>query len=170
MANGFWLAVAATGALCAQADADSKEPRFEDYPADVVTHLKPAAPIFKTGGQRRFRSMIREALEKGVNFAGHYTVAEWGCGSGCVQVAVVDAQTGEAYDGPFGALPRTHVSLIPNVEADKTGLSYHEDSFLLVVRGCPNEKDCGAYFFEWTGSQFKLLRKIPIKTPAGADK
>jgi hypothetical protein len=22
-------------------------------------------------------------------------------------------------------------------------------------------KNCGAYFFEWTGSEFKLLRKIP---------
>lgn len=84
-------------------------------------------------------------------------------------MALVDAQTGDTYDGPFGALPKTHVSLVPNVEADKTGLFYHEDSSLLVVRGCPNEKDCGAYFFEWTGTQFKLLHKIPIKTPAAAD-
>jgi hypothetical protein len=170
MTNRFWLAAGSAAALCAQASASSKEPRFEDYPADVDTHLKPAAPQFKTGGQRRFRTMIRESVEKGVNFAGHYTIAEWGCGSGCMQMAVVDLRTGDVYDGPFGALPKARMSLIPNADVDKTGIFYQEDSSLFIARGCPNEKACGAYFFEWTGAQFKLLRRIHLKSPPGAEK
>ena len=33
-------------------------------------------------------------------------------------------------------------------------------SRLLIARGCPEEKNCASYFYEWTGAQFKLLRKI----------
>jgi hypothetical protein len=170
MTSRFCFAFGLACLLCALAIADSKEPRFEDYPADVDTHLKPATPQFKTGGQRRFRGTIRESVEKGVNFAGHYAIAEWGCGSGCVQTAVVDLRTGDVYDGPFGALPKARMSLIPNADVDKTGIFYQEDSSLFIARGCPNEKGCGAYFFEWTGTQFKLLRRIPVKSPSGAEK
>lgn len=170
MTRRFCFALGLAVVLCAHATADSKEPRFEDYPADVVTHLRPAVPMFKTGGQRQFRTAIRESLKKSVNFAGHYTIAEWGCGSGCVQMAVVDLQTGDVYDGPFGALPKARISLLPDVEADQTGIFYQQDSSLFIARGCPNEKDCGAYFYEWTGTQFKLLRRIPMKSRTEADK
>ena len=54
-------------------------------------------PVIKTAEARRFRTMIREAAAKGPNFAGHFTVAEWGCGAGCVSVAIIDAATGSIY-------------------------------------------------------------------------
>ena len=40
-------------------------------------------------------------------------------------------------------------------------LEYRLDSRLLVGRGCPEKANCASYFWEWTGSQFKLVRKIP---------
>ena len=43
---------------------------------------------------------------------------------------------------------------------DAEPLAYKLDSRLLVVRGCPKEENCGSYFFEWTGSRFKLIRKV----------
>jgi hypothetical protein len=64
-------------------------PRFDDFPVVKSFHGKPAAPVFKTRGP--FPAEIREAARKGPNFAGHYTIAEWGCGSGCVSFAVIDA-------------------------------------------------------------------------------
>ena len=170
MLDRFCFACGVAFILCTPAAADSKEPRFEDYPAQVETHLKPAAPKFKTGGQRQFRTMIRESVEKGVNFAGHYTIAEWGCGSGCVQMTVVDLRTGDVYDGPFGALPRARMSLIPDADVDKTGIFYQEDSSLFIARGCPNERDCGGYFYRWTGTQFELLRRIAMKSRLGGAK
>jgi hypothetical protein len=37
----------------------------------------------------------------GPNFAGHYTLARWGCGAGCVTVAVIDMTTGAVQFPPF---------------------------------------------------------------------
>jgi hypothetical protein len=66
-------------------------------------------------------------------------------------------------------LPRAIIFLGPNPEDDKTGMFYHLNSNLFVVRGCPNDKACGAYYYEWTGSQFKLLHRIPMKPLLGSD-
>lgn len=143
------------------------EPRFEDYAAGPVFHGTPTPPKFRTAGQRMFRTVIREAEEKGPNFAGAYTIAEWGCGTGCVSLVVVDAKSGLVYDGPFGNLPRATVYLGPPPDPDTTGIFYRLDSRLLIVVGCPNWKDCGRYFYEWTGSGFKLLQRssIPSSRP-----
>jgi len=40
-------------------------------------------------------------------------------------------------------------------------LEYRLESRLLVARGCPEETACASYFWEWSGSEFKLIRKIP---------
>lgn len=36
----------------------------------------------------------------GLNFAGHYCLAYWGCGSPCQMAAIVDMKTGIVYDAP----------------------------------------------------------------------
>jgi hypothetical protein len=46
-------------------------------------------------------------------------------------------------------------------------LDFRKDSRLLVARGCPEEKDCASYFWEWTGAQFKLLKKVPASPLPG---
>jgi len=48
-----------------------------------------------------FRTKLREGAKKGPNFAGHYTVITWGCGTDCRLVAIVDARTGRVYFAPF---------------------------------------------------------------------
>jgi hypothetical protein len=140
--------------LFAQADA----PRPEDYRVDSVFTGTPTTPKFATPAQRRFRTMIRDAAKKGPNFAGHYTVASWGCGSGCVQSAVVDAKSGDVYDLPFATVVRALCS-------DEELLAFKTNSSLLIATGCPNEKDCGVYYYNWTGAKFTLLRKDRIKEP-----
>jgi hypothetical protein len=92
-----------------------------------------------------------------MNFAGHYAVVEWGCGTGCLQMAVVDLQSGDVYDGPFTLL------CMINANDDETSVVYHRDSSLFVVKGCPNEQYCGTYYYSWTGTQLKLLRRDPLK-------
>lgn len=152
----FSLVVLAAAALFAQPAGTSKEPQFSDYPAQVLANRASVPPKLGTPGQRRFRTMIRDAAAKGPNFAGHFALAEWGCGAACVQMAVIDTISGQVYDGPFGILPRGTISFPAE---ENTGLFYHPDSSLLIARGCPNETDCGAYYYLWTGKQFKLLRK-----------
>ncbi|MBZ5605341.1 MAG: hypothetical protein LAO79_23835 [Acidobacteriia bacterium] len=41
---------------------------------------------------------------------------------------------------------------------DEDPLAYKLESRLLIVHGCPEEKNCGTYFYEWTGVSLKLLR------------
>ena len=142
---------------------------FDAFPAQPIFHGSPVAPVLQTAGQRLFRRRIRQAAKKGPNFAGQYTIAEWGCGTSCVSIAIIDAKTGVVYDGPFGKLPSAVLSYGRQLQYDRDAkgkylydeLSYKLNSRLMVARGCPNEENCGAYFYEWTGSDFKLLQKIP---------
>jgi len=146
-------------------------PKFEAFrvPATAMFDGTPAAPQFKTSSQSEFRTMIRWATRKGPNFAGHYTIAAWGCGTACEQIVVVDLRSGDVYEGPFGNLPRAAIYLGPNVDETKTGMFFHRDSSLFVARGCPNYEACGTYYYEWTGSEFKLLHRIPMKPLPGTE-
>jgi hypothetical protein len=130
-------------------------PTFEQFKVTDKFTGGPAAPVLRSKMQRNFRTVIREAAQKGPNFAGHYTLAEWGCGAGCVSMAIVDSQTGETFDAPFNLLG---YDLSYDYGGDEQ-LEYKIDSRLIVARGCPGEKDCGTYYYEWSANQFKLLRK-----------
>jgi hypothetical protein len=145
--------------------ADERLPRFEDYPVTTLFKGVPAAPKLRRPGDRLFRTKIREGAAKGPNFAGHYTIAEWGCGMGCVSMAIVDAGDGRIYDAPFTALAwgmplmKYEGEYAPNRDGFQP-VEYKLNSRLLIVRGCPEEENCGSYFYEWTGSRFKLIRKV----------
>jgi hypothetical protein len=165
----FWPALGLLAQSASLRKAVEQLPSFGDCPATGDFHGHAAPPILRTAGQRLFRTRIREAARNGPNFAGHYSIAEWGCGTSCVSIAVIDAETGAVYEGPFGSLPKAILfyGLALRYDRDASGayqhegLVYHVNSRLLVARGCPNDLNCGAYFYEWTGSEFKLLRKIP---------
>src|SRR5581483_12123079 len=141
----------------------TQTPAFSDYPVSGPKFTgKPAMPVLKTAYERSFRTAIREAAEHGPNFAGHYTVAEWGCGAGCVSVVIVDAANGAIYRAPFrnlGWAMRKYEGVASNDDKFKQ-LDYRLDSRLFIARGCPEETNCASYFWEWNGSQFKLLRRI----------
>ncbi len=139
-------------------------PKAADFPVTTVFKGLPAPPKFKTPGQRTFRSVIMSWVKKGPNFAGHYTLAQWGCGASCVQMAVVDAQTGYVYEGPFGALPKAAICL--DGSAAEPGITFRRDSSLLILKGCPDFKDCGWLYYHWTGTDFKLIRKDPLAQPS----
>ena len=143
----------------------AKYPLFENYPVTETFTAKPAMPKLNRPGYRLFRTKIREGAAKGPNFAGYLTVAEWGCGSGCVSIAVVDARNGRIYSAPFGVLGwGTPVQIYEGKFAtNQDGFKPLDDSLdsrLLIVRGCPEDKNCGSDFYEWTGSDLKLVRRV----------
>jgi hypothetical protein len=152
--------LACVGAL---AQVNEKEPvwalKFTDFAVTETFHGKPAKPILVTTNQRMYRAMIREGAAKGPNFAGHYTIAEWGCGSGCMSVAVVDAVSGKVFTGPFKILS------MPMAESegdhDYQGAVYQLKSRLFIADGCPEEAKCGTYYYEWNHDKFKQLRFDP---------
>ncbi len=139
-----------------QAPPADRLPKFEDFPVKEKFTGKPAAPILRSSSQREFRTAIRDGSKEAPNLAGRFRLVSWGCGSGCLSSVVVDERSGEVYDLPLGAL--TFDAFPPDIEPIAT----RADSRLVVIHGCPNEKDCASYYYEWTGSELKMLRKLPV--------
>jgi hypothetical protein len=149
--------------LSALVIAADRVPTFKQLPATEKFSGKPAIPVLKTRAQRNFRTRIREAAQEGPNFAGRFTIAEWGCGAGCVSIAVIDERNGAVFSGPFEVLAYGGAR---KYEGGEDGLEYKIDSRLLVARGCPEENNCGSYYYEWNGTKFLLLRKVPASAEA----
>ncbi|HEX3144745.1 MAG TPA: hypothetical protein VHQ64_12295 [Pyrinomonadaceae bacterium] len=145
-------------------------PRFENYSADVYAG-KPAPLNLRSHRlARMYRTSIREQLhEEGINFAGHYTIAVMGCGTGCSITAIVDARNGNAYfprvlDG-WLVEPATY-----EFKEDEGVRRFRANSRLLKIIGAPrlsaDEKwgPGGVYYYEWVNNQLRQLRadtKVP---------
>ena len=140
-------------------------PRFEDYAVTKIFKGKPARPVFASNPQARtFRTRLTEGAQKGPNFAGHYTIVTWGCGTGCEQMAVVDAQTGRVYFPK--ALSSLNYNLVENIE--DAGLKYRLNSRLLVLVGSPGEEaeaanTVGTFYYKWENNDFKLVHSVKKK-------
>ncbi|MCB9813203.1 MAG: hypothetical protein H6772_02220 [Pseudomonadales bacterium] len=63
---------------------------FEGEPKLVNFESNPDAKLFRT--------TITNQVAEGANFAGHYTMATWGCGTNCIGYAIVDVLTGDIID------------------------------------------------------------------------
>jgi hypothetical protein len=144
--------------------ADVKQPlKFEDFPAPVSSTSRTVAPRMDSSEARRYRTVLREGTADGPNFAGHFAVVAWGCGSSCSERAIVDTHTGRVYfDRRLRDLDTTQADA-NNDRDDQFPAYFNLSSRLLVIVGAPNEDESrdGVAFYEWTGSQLKLLRFVP---------
>ena len=138
---------------------EGPRPRFSDYRVKHIYQGTPARPII-TKEWRSFRTAIRRGADSDVQFAGHYTLPGWGCGTSCSVFVVVDSISGKVYDG-LGV----HGLPIEWVEGHEGGASelmeFQRNSRLLRINACLGEGwDCG--FFDYLmveGKGLKLLRK-----------
>jgi len=138
--------------------AASRAPRFEDFRVTEVFKGKPPNIDLRTVMQKRYPTQIRKQAILPANFAGHFRIAEWGCGTSCGMLAVIDLKTGKVYDGPFQDMDYGEQY---RYEGGSQDLEYRVSSSLLVARGCPEFKNCGTYYYEWKGDKFDLLRFVP---------
>lgn len=147
-------------------DADRlNPPHFDGHQVAVPKLGRPAAARIDGNKQAKlYRSVLKEGATKGPNFAGHYTIVGWGCGSSCLQFAIVDARTGEVFF-PAGIhnIATDHVQAVDGEETEYTGLRFRLDSDLLITLGAINEDERqeGWSFFKWTGGKLDLIRFIP---------
>ena len=94
---------------------------FNDYKVAVYKG-KLASPDFNTDPDaKRFITRIKQECEKGVNFAGHYTLVSWGCGTACQSNVLVDRKTGKIHTSFVTSLgiefKKTSNLLIKNIGA-----------------------------------------------------
>jgi len=98
-----------------------------------------------------FRTELRRQASKGPNFAGHFTLARWGCGAGCVTVAVIYAISGQVWFAPFS---------FADAMRDQRIICHHMSDFditseLLIVEGeLSRGGDIGKHYFRWHNHQF----------------
>lgn len=130
---------------------------FEEFAVKVPYRGRIAEPDLSSHPKARmFRTELRKQVKYGLNFAGHYVVVRLGCGTGCAMIAVVDAKTGSVY------FPET----VGTVQwsgwwHEPFGPEYRLDSRLFIVYGQVNDNEeapSGVSYYEWTGSDFALLR------------
>jgi hypothetical protein len=132
-------------------------PGFEEFPARPVAIAKPAPVRLASREAKRFRTVLREGAQKGPNFAGHYTIVSWGCGTACTRIAIVDAQ-----DGDVTFPPQLQPLSYFMVTDQSPSLQYRLDSNLLVATGAPMDRDkAGVFYYRWTGRSLKQLKYVP---------
>jgi hypothetical protein len=166
-----------SGAVQALFAQETGDLRFEDYPAVVWRGKLAPLDLNSHPLARKFRTVIREQRQEvGVNFAGHYTLASAGCGTGCSISAIIDARTGNAYfpnefngwtgivgdyEGPEGEDPWT----------------YQSGSRLLRAIGRPHigklgeERygPSGIYYYEWQNNRLRQVKFTHVGSYPEAD-
>lgn len=145
--------------LAAFAMGDEAAPRFSDFPVHELYRGKPAPAQPASRFARMYGTVIREGSAEGPNFAGHYTVVLWGCGTSCVQFAIVDAATGAVYDPPYKSVVGGDTKGL----VEHWGIHFRLNSALFVAQGCPEEKDCATRYYRWNGNHLILLERGPVK-------
>jgi hypothetical protein len=137
-------------------------PAFEAYqvqtplicPRLVDTSTNPLA--------HRFRTVLRHAADKGQNFAGKCAIAKWGCGTDCIEWAIIDLETGKVF------FDQHHFDLMWIVGwetgVDDGYLIFRPNSTLLIAQGATNEHPKKVYrdFLRWTGNGLELLKSEVI--------
>ena len=128
------------------------KPKFEEYQINADDrYLRRPVPVDFSGHQDlwSYRTMIRGAVVRGVNFAGRYVIAEWGCGTSCQNHAVIDAKTGKIIASGLQTL---------------YGVDYMKDSALLIINpragvwdGLSNSPAAKTSYYLLENGELKLL-------------
>lgn len=142
-----------------------KAPAFSSYPAKIEAARAKDIDFRSSPDARTFRTRLRAALRGGVNFAGRYIIASWGCGTGCIAGAVIDGRTGKVYfPEQLGTLGVGY-----SENAYDEPLVFRKNSRLLVLNGMPGSADdsaevaSGTYYYEWKNNRFDLIRFVAAK-------
>lgn len=159
------LVIASGAADCAE---------FADYPGEAALQATPARPRLDTAKARRFRTQLREQAALGPNLSGHYRLATWGCGSGCLEWAVVDLSNGSVWMGPTQtcAEPLMDRDGHPRWAESRTdsAVVHRYDCQMTAETACPDEsRPYRRHSYRWTGRTLEDLGTSCIGTdPANA--
>jgi hypothetical protein len=137
-------------------------PRFEDYRCTATLSITPRPPDLSDPQAHTFRTRLTEGAKSPPDFAGFYTVVEWGCGSPCQTHALIDRRTGKVYFFPdatsLGAEYRVD-SLLFVANPPKDVLEYYEGKLPPA-----NERLFYSYYYVWEEAQ-KQFQRIYTDNP-----
>jgi len=150
--------------------ADKSAPKFEQYSAEVTNLPMTAKLDLKSHDwASHYRTVIRQQMKAGPNFADHYRVAGWGCGASCTMFGVVDLTTGKLITAPgVESVVGNHLDaddFLKQGYHQFWGARYRKDSALLVLVGMINEDETkeGAFYYVLRDGKLKLVHKTFVK-------
>ena len=152
-------------------DIPKDAPRLKDYPAKPYSGPNASPDVRSDRRSRTYRTQLTRWATEKPNFAGHYILATWGCGTGCTQIAIIDALTGNVFHPPgarTNSVLDVHDELLVDGDssryrADFGALRYSVDSRLLILIGTPENRaeDRGISYFVWENDRLKRIRFVP---------
>lgn len=152
-------------------------PRFDEYRVQSAFEKKAVAPKFTKAEERRFRTAIRNGVRSGErvrdgetgdpaagpgpNFAGHYTIVEWGCGTDCGEMAIVDAKTGRIFQPPFAGSRSSYFSY-PTRFSMPPQFRLASRLFIMPDICADNVAVCGTYYFVFENNRWREIHREPL--------
>jgi hypothetical protein len=135
-----------------------KPPMPEEYPAGPAYTGRHHAPVLATKDEKMFRTRLRVGAKGKVDFAGHYVLATWGCGTQCLMGAAIDVRTGKVFMIPF--------TLCCWGDADP--FAYARDSRLIAFYGQRDENEPdGTWYYRIDDKKgWVVVREVP-RPPLG---
>jgi len=137
-------------------------PSFERYPAQVSKAKSKPPNLRSHKDARLFRTNLRDAAKEGINFAGHFVITDWGCGSSCTVGAIINAKTGQVF---FPDQLQGFWWQFWDGDPSKP-LGFRKDSQLLMFLGFEpgdyngNRRRYGYHIYRWTGDSLKKIKYI----------
>jgi hypothetical protein len=150
---------------------DSKAPRFAAYRVPVPQIAEaPKLDLNSSPTARMYRTLLRQEAYRGPNFAGHYRVAIWGCGTSCAMFAVVNLKTGRVITPEkFYATSTVYFAVedqkvFPDSQSEDDVFGFRKDSKLLVILGDLDEDESreGAFYFVLDHERLRLIHSTPV--------
>ena len=131
-----------------------RPPQFEDFPVTTV-YKGPHAPVDLSSNPEAatYRTRLREGAKKPPNFAGHYVLVDWGCGTQCAVYMMVDAKNGSVFDAPQALM----------------GAEYRVNSSLFIAAADvgPTDDSYPGRYYHWSDGKFNLIYQQACQTVDG---
>jgi hypothetical protein len=113
--------------------------QFQNYKTPKFVNSK-KAPIDFTSNKtaKTFKTVIAQSYKTAkIDFASYYTTIIWGCGTGCINRAMVDVRDGKVYDLPLDA-SNAYSGCFANATNDDKEDRYeiNKNSLLFITNVC----------------------------------
>ena len=132
-----------------------RPPYFWEYPVNSIYKNKVGTVKISGRDQYLYRTRIKSLKGRTPDFAGHYVIDLWGCGTECLMGVIVDARTGRAHFLPFTICCWEHYE-----DRNFRPVRYQLKSRMIIFEGSRNEQGKGVYYYEWKNNQLKLIHSI----------
>lgn len=108
---------------------------FEKYKVETLsTYQKAKINYLSNPTAKYFKTRITNGYNSGkIDFAGYYITITWGCGTGCIDGAMVDTRDGKVYDLPLGESTYYYGCALSDTESCE---EYKPNSRLFITTYC----------------------------------